>query len=69
MQAIEEIKCEKCFSLSPSSMDYCKYCHRRFSYSSKVPDDAGLQENRISTKLVIVGTGLFVLMASYIIFK
>jgi len=69
MQAIEEIKCGKCFSLSPSSMDYCQYCHRRFSYSSKISEESGPKGKRISRKLLIAGTGLFVLMASYIVFK
>jgi hypothetical protein len=69
MQESEEIKCGKCFSLSSSSMDYCRYCHRKFSYSSKVTEEAGLRGKRKITKLVIAGTCLVVLMASYTILK
>ncbi len=69
MQESEEIKCGKCFSLNPSSMDYCKYCHRKFSYSFKVIDEAKLEEKRINRKMAIVSAGLLVLVTSYIIFK
>jgi hypothetical protein len=69
MQYSEEIKCLKCFSFSPQSMSYCRYCHHRFGQSSFAINEEDREEKRSSTKLIIVGTGLCVLVAGYLIFK
>lgn len=69
MQHAEEIKCLKCFSSSPSTMTYCRYCHQRFSYVSATAVEEVEKDKRINRKLIIAGTGLATLVAAYFIFK
>lgn len=69
MQYAEEIKCLKCFSFSPSTMTYCRYCHQRFSHVSTTALVENPEDSRINRKLVIAGAGLVALVGVYVIFK
>ena len=69
MQYAEEVKCLKCFSHSPSTMTYCRYCHQRFSRVSETTVDEDKKDKRINRKLVIAGTALAAVAVVYFISK
>jgi hypothetical protein len=68
MELGENIKCLKCFSVNPSAMSYCRYCHQRFGYSSNTID-ADDNEKSGSKKLFIAAASLAVLATGYLIFR
>lgn len=50
-------------------MNYCRYCHQRFSNASMPSAEQDEKDGRINRKLIIVGTALAALVAGYVIFK
>lgn len=69
MELGENIKCLKCFSINPSAMSYCRYCHQRFGYSLTAINEADDKEKSGNKKLFIAAASLAVLATGYLIFR
>lgn len=70
MESVKIIKCSKCLSENAASMSFCRYCHRKFSYSNVMPEKEEIKETDSGRKLIIAGgAGLLLLLTGYLIFK
>jgi len=72
MELTEDIKCHKCFSFNPSSMNHCRYCHQGFGRSINVinSEPESGDEKQSKRNLIIAGTAAILIVATgYLLFK